>query len=361
MKYFWIILLLAIAARAQTHITTGKADITNAGSFTGSSRMCYLCTSINGWTQGSFNSIFLPNVLDAVSGGVTIPVGATVGPNAEGVAGYVVNQADTRSGAPGAPTGSAGFQSNGVSLYGISQAYNNFSSAWGINTTTADNTSTNNTFLVGYEADMWVLGTPFTLYGMDVTLNGNTGTVPGGSFGYNISNSRTDGGKWTIGFDANDNCCATALSVGTAAPKAPSVASQNVSWCRYDSGSVRHCDDFIAEDALGNLNVTVATNRFVNVPALGVAGSIVLNSSKGQHIQTQAANNDLAGNCTSASGTTCTVSFTAAYANAPICVATPFGNQGAWYINTISTTGFQITYANSGGSSFFYICMGNPN
>ena len=357
-------LFLSTSMFAQTHIIASKSDITNAGNFSGASYLCYLCTAINGWKQGSFNSIFLPNVLDAVSGGVTIPVGANVGPNAEGVAGYAVNKADTRSGAPGAPTGTAGFQSNGVSLYGIAQAYNNFSSAWGINTTTADNTSTANTFLVGYEADMWVLGTPFTVYGMDVTLNGSTGTVPGGSFAYNISNSRADGGKWTIGFDANDNCCATALSVGPSGLLGPSVPSQNVSWCRYDSGSVRHCDDFIMEDATGNLNVTVATNQFFNVPNEGISGNLAFNTSKGQHIQTQAAGSDLVATCTVASGTVCPAApfgFTSAYAVPPVCVATPTTQApGLWSINT-TTTGWQITYANTGAATFNVICMGNPN
>ncbi len=360
----FLLVFLCTTALAQTHNIAARSDVLNSGDFTGGSYHCYICSSINGWQQSSFHSIFLPNVLDGIAGGVTIPVGAKVGPNAEGVAGYAVNKADTRLGAPGAPTGTAGIQSNGVSLYGIAQAYSNYSSAWGINTTTADNTSTNNTFLVGYEADLWVLGTPFTLYGMDVTLNGSTGTVPGGSFGYNISNSRTDGGKFTIGFDANDNCCATALSVGPSGSQAPSVPSQNVSWCRYDSGSVRHCDDFIAEDANGNLNVTVATNQFFNVPNEGISGNTTFNASKGQHFQYQAANNDVSATCTVASGTTCPSRpfvFTSAYGSAPVCVATPTTlDPGPWSIST-TTTGWQVTYTNTGAATFNVICMGNPN
>jgi hypothetical protein len=315
-------------------VSTGSiTKFTNPGIFSRTGYQSYLSSNINAFTPSSFSTISLPNVLDAISGGVVIPVGANVGPNAEGIAGYAVNKADTRSGAPGAPTGTAGFQSNGVSLYGISQAYNNFSSAWGINTTTADNTSTANTFLVGYEADMWVLGTPFVLYGMDVTLNGNTGTVPGGSFGYNISNSRTDGGKFTIGFDANDNCCATALSVGPSGPSGPSVASQNVSWCRYDSGSVRHCDDFIMEDATGNLDVNTATGKGVILSN----GTLIGSGTAG--------NTDLNGQLKfSASTTSNSYSFTGTYTSAPICTITPLADPiGRLYVSTLNTTTLQLT------------------
>jgi hypothetical protein len=358
-----ILILLSTSMFAQTRTVASKADVVNAGTFSGGAYYCYLCTSINGFTQSSFNGIFLPNQIDAISGGMVVPAGANLGPNAVGVSGYVVNDADTRIG-----SGLSGFHNNGVDFFGIAQANANHSAAWGINTTTSDAPGTSDTYLVGYEADMWSLGSPRGLIGIEVTIDGSTGTVPPGiGAGIILSNFRTDPGipqKLQDGVICDDNFDSTCLEVGASLPKAASVPSQNVSFCRYDRGSNRQCDAFMNEDAGGNFNLNVSAGKFVNVPQIGITGNILLGGSKAQHIQTQAANSDLVATCTVASGTVCPAApfgFTSAFANAPVCVATPTTQApGLWSINT-TTTGWQITYANTGAATFNVICMGNPN
>jgi hypothetical protein len=251
---------------------------------------------------------------------------------------------------------------NVASLYGIDQAQVTNSSAWGINTTTADNAGTSNTFLAGYEPDMWVLGTPAAVYGTFTTLNGSTGTVPPLAIAHEISTpSRTDGGKWQIGFNSDSGCCSTALNVGPNAKQAASIPSQNVSFCRFDSGSTEHCDAFMNANALGSFNVNVVAGQFINLnAAVGVSGSLVFNTSPGQHFQFQAANNDIAGQCSSASGTTCSIGFSNAYANNPVCVATATTTSMGAYAIATSHTGLTISYTNSGAATFNYICMANP-
>ncbi len=95
-------------------VSTGSiTKFTHPGVFGGTNYQSYLSSNIGGFTQSSFNTISLPNELDAISGGVVIPVGATVNYGAEGVGAYVVNKADTRFGAPPSPRGEPGAHSNG--------------------------------------------------------------------------------------------------------------------------------------------------------------------------------------------------------------------------------------------------------
>ena len=91
-----------------------------------------------------------------------------------------------------------------------------------------------------------------------------------------------------------------------------------------------------------------------------VAGDITLTSGKGQHVNTQAANNDFAGTCTAAAATTCTVTFTRAYTSAPVCTATDATNITTLKV-TPSTGSLVITTTGATSDVFDYICVGNPN
>ena len=59
-------------------------------------------------------------------------------------------------------------------------------------------------------------------------------------------------------------------------------------------------------------------------------------------------------------GTSVSVKYAVAYTSTPTVVVTPTSNTGAFYISASSTTGFTITYANSGTQTFNYMVMGNP-
>jgi hypothetical protein len=88
--------------------------------------------------------------------------------------------------------------------------------------------------------------------------------------------------------------------------------------------------------------------------------NLLFNGGKGQHINPQAAGNDIAGTCTAAAATTCTVTFTTAYTAAPTCTVTDQTN-----ITTAkalpSTTNLVITTSAASSDVFSYICIGNPN
>jgi hypothetical protein len=91
--------------------------------------------------------------------------------------------------------------------------------------------------------------------------------------------------------------------------------------------------------------------------SLTIGGDLTLGTSKGQHVNTQAANNDFAGTKTLAAGSG-TVTFTRAYASAPVCVATDTTAVAAVQAAT-STTALTIT--GTGTDVIAYMCAGNPN
>jgi len=99
-----------------------------------------------------------------------------------------------------------------------------------------------------------------------------------------------------------------------------------------------------------------------NSGSIGTAGNITFTTGKGQHFNTQAANNDFAGTFAVSSSTTGSVTFTTNYSNTPVCVLTPqTTGLTSWYISAISTSGFTVTVAPSGSYTFGYMCAGQPN
>ena len=73
------------------------------------------------------------------------------------------------------------------------------------------------------------------------------------------------------------------------------------------------------------------------------------------------ANADMQGNITSASGTTVSKTFATNYTSTPIVTVTPTTNAGAFYLSSVSNSGFTITYATSGAQTFNYHVIGNPS
>lgn len=92
------------------------------------------------------------------------------------------------------------------------------------------------------------------------------------------------------------------------------------------------------------------------------AADLTFTTGKGQHINTQAAANDISGTVGVASSTTASVSFTRNYTATPVCVLTPqTTGLTSWYLSAISSSGFTVTVAPSGTYTFGYLCAGNPN
>lgn len=92
------------------------------------------------------------------------------------------------------------------------------------------------------------------------------------------------------------------------------------------------------------------------------AGNLGFEGGKGQHIVTQAANNDIAGTLATSSSTTASVTFTTNYAATPACVLTPrTAGLTSWYLSSVAVSGFTVTVAPSGTYTFAYVCIGNPS
>lgn len=92
------------------------------------------------------------------------------------------------------------------------------------------------------------------------------------------------------------------------------------------------------------------------------AGDIAFAGGKGQHLDTQAAGNDIAGTVATSSSTTASVTFTTNYGATPACALTPrTAGITSWYLSATSVSGFTVTVAPSGTYTFAYICFGNPN
>ncbi len=60
-------------------------------------------------------------------------------------------------------------------------------------------------------------------------------------------------------------------------------------------------------------------------------------------------------------GTTVSKTFAVSYALTPTVIVTPTTDAGAFYLSSVSNSGFTITYANSGAQTFNYIVIGNHN
>lgn len=129
----------------------------------------------------------------------------------------------------------------------------------------------------------------------------------------------------------------------------PGGANNNVNFTTFGGNSITACANGTQtmQWFAGSVNVLGAVN-------FGFSGG------KGQHFFTQAANNDVVGTCTAAAATTCVVTFTTAYNNAPVCVATDQTNITTLKV-TPTTTTLTITTTAASSDVFAYNCVGNPN
>lgn len=267
---------------------TSTVDVVETGTFTGTSYECYLCSNIGGFSFGSsiFNSTL--HDFDAVAGGVVIPTGAVFNYNAEGSAGYCVTNADSRpyNAMTKTYSGNPGHDSNCVGFFGAAQSNVSNGGIWGINTTTSDTAGTSNNFMIGYEDDIWVQENPapYTVFGMQITLNGS-GVVPSSaSYAINIepSANTNSSNKWGEGVEISDACCGTAMQVGASANISGTPAGSQPINFAYWSGTARGTANLISADSTGDLvlgasnvgAVTLPQFSFGNLPSIS-NGSIL--------------------------------------------------------------------------------------
>lgn len=110
----------------------------------------------------------------------------------------------------------------------------------------------------------------------------------------------------------------------------------------------------------GSVNLRTAFNSGAIAWRVDTNGHLVASGTKGQHLNTFGANNDLVGTCTAAAATTCTVTFTTNYGSAPVCTVTDQTSIVALKALP-STSSLVITTSGSSSDVFSYICAGNPN
>lgn len=221
------------------------------------------------------------------------------------------------------------------------------------------------------------------------TVNANNGSAGA------VANYAAAGGSTTVGPDATLTDNGTALTytgtggiASTGATSFTAGTSATTAGCYFAFGtsgaSTKIC-------AVGNGTEWDSTFSVLHLPAGGTYGvasgnatftsasttilqsgsgswtitasgaNLAANTGKGQHINSQAANNDLFGTA-SGTTTTATVTFTTSYTSTPSCVITPTtAGVTSAIITSQANTGFTITYAPSGSTSFNYHCGGNPN
>lgn len=167
------------------------------------------------------------------------------------------------------------------------------------------------------------------------------------------------------------------------APGGPGTITQRYGWQCYDAaGPVTNHDTcfwqsanwthggtryFIEQQDSGTLSY------FVGKVAIGAQtnpvdflevdnGNLRFNGGKGQHFNTQAANNDKYGTCVFAAATTCSYTYVNAFTNTPVVLLTPV-NPGAvtFTLTATSNTGFTITGSTSNSLTVNYSVGGNPN
>jgi hypothetical protein len=340
MKYCFILLLVS-AAWAQTNITAGKADIANAGNFTDGQIHDYLSVFLNGYTEAGNVS-----TINAISTGIVVPTGTINNPN--GISTRVYDYCNSFSRSVCDATGG----------YFVAEAKGTGAGVWGINPIAFDDPGVVGAQIQGGEFDIGISGTPTFVRGIAV-IGVNPGTAPVDSIGYEVTKG-TATWQWNRGAQIDDGCCSfAALEIGATAASGVSLASMPLTFARFDSSNVRHVDETINADSVGNLAVNTTGGQSLIVGNQTLT-HLMFNFSGGQHILTHVANNDLAGFCTAASATTCTVTFTTAYTAAPVCTA----NDTSAVVTvqpTATTTQLVITTSGSTSDKFSYICIGNPN
>lgn len=235
----------------------------NPGVFTNTAANLYVTSALNGINIGTeFSSLQGgSHQTDAISGGVSIPVGALV-LGANGLAGYAVTSADSASRT----------RANAVSLYGQCRNAANNSACWGSNTVVFDATGLTGHNMSGNELDMNLLGSPAFFKGFYLTGLNQGGTLPASATGFEIATPY----KLPNGFLCGRASCTNGVTLDGLNAANPTV-SQQIIFRGYDAGGVLHASG-ISGDSAGNIFLQPdAGSAYVisrNGGGIGLAGSV---------------------------------------------------------------------------------------
>lgn len=160
----------------------------------------------------------------------------------------------------------------------------------------------------------------------------------------------------------------TVTLFGTTSGSMTFTAPGNATLLALSAGTLRFAANASISTLAVSSNITINPTQAIvlqpgagDVQINGAATGLLFFGGKGQHIKTQAANNDIAGTLSIASSTTGSITFTTAYTSAPVVVVTPqTTGLTSYFLSAISTTGFTLTVAPSGTYTFSYMVIGNP-
>jgi hypothetical protein len=255
-------------------ITTPSTVVSNNGVFTNTQMNEYLSSSVNGCNAGAeWNVAQGGYATEGVSGCVIEPSTANVH-NVNGIAGYVQTSAVAH-----------GIINNAVGTYGQCRNMASNTSCWGNNAVVVDQVGgLTGLDMIGNEIDMNIgtASTPARFIPIIVTGTPlSNGTLPPAPPIGNIDGSlaRSDvldvlfaGGSFPAGIVfAPGTVNGPALQAdGLCLPSVGNCASQYITFTGYDSGHAGHTAKIDA-DVNGDLQLSAAANRYVQIPAAAFA------------------------------------------------------------------------------------------
>lgn len=232
----------------------------NSGVFTNTQMHEYLQSLVGGISEDEFHQVgYNGYATEGVQGGVAVPVGATI-INANGVAGYVTNAADS----------SSGTMANAVAVFGSARATGNNAAVWGGNFVANSPTGIEDTFVVGGEFDVGVGGTPAFVLGVGIFAspsNGITGTMPTNSIGLQLGAS-SESLKWFAGIVIDQGAVSgNAIQIGAVSRTGTSHASLPIAFNHIDSDGTSRTDVKMFCTEAGSLQI--------GTTALGVNSDVI--------------------------------------------------------------------------------------
>jgi hypothetical protein len=247
----------------------------NAGTFSNTQTNQYVSSLVGGLSPDFYHDA-CPScgyTTEALTGGVAVPPGAPIY-QANALSGYVSSACNSFSRTT----------CNTVPVFGLGIATANGAAVWGANYIAEDQPGLS-TNITGNEIDVGVSGTPTFVRGLNITLSppapshipgtmpatslncfglGGSG-CPGAAMEINASSPLLQWQKGIILTDSSFNSSLPAIEIGATSYNAANLGSYKLNFARWDAGTVRHSDVSISANSAGDMLLSAAGGRAVNV------------------------------------------------------------------------------------------------
>jgi hypothetical protein len=263
------------AVNIQGILTAPAIGTVNAGTFSNTQTNQYVSSLIGGLSPNFYHDA-CPScgyTTEALTGGVAVPLGAPIY-QANALSGYVSSACNSFSRTT----------CNTVPVFGLGIATANGAAVWGANYVAEDQPGLS-TNITGNEIDVGVSGTPTFVRGLNITLSppapshipgtmpatslncfglGGSG-CPGAAMEINASSPLLQWQKGIILTDSSFNSSLPAIEIGATSYNAANLGSYKLNFARWDAGTVRHSDVSISANSAGDMLLSAAGGRAVNV------------------------------------------------------------------------------------------------